>query len=140
MSLSLRAVRLSATTYNRSRCRPPLNFSTTTTSATTTNVMASFTLPSSDPPCPVSLPEGLTKEKVMAFRPFREWTERLQRTLGRQQSSHPYKLRSVSVQSWDMFGQRIGFIKIQSDVSDDAGQKLPGAVFLRGASVAMMVG
>jgi len=49
-------------------------------------------------------------------------------------------LRSVTVQSFDLFGsERLGFLKLTADVSNAAGEKLPGAVFLRGPSVAMLV-
>lgn len=52
----------------------------------------------------------------------------------------PYRLRSITVQSFDLFGgSRLGFLKLTADVSNGAGESLPGAVFLRGPSVAMMV-
>jgi ADP-sugar diphosphatase len=57
--------------------------------------------------------------------------------------STPYVLRSITVQSLDRFGphstSRIGFIKLQTLISNDLSENLPGAVFLRGASVAMLV-
>lgn len=71
--------------------------------------------------------------------------ERLQSNLGLQsQSSHefhstPYALRSIKVQSIDRWGPKIGFIKIIASVTNNGGESLPGAVFLRGASVGMMV-
>lgn len=40
----------------------------------------------------------------------------------------------------DFFGgDRIGFIKLKAEVSNDDGEKLPGSVFLRGGSVGMLV-
>lgn len=60
-------------------------------------------------------------------------------------SSHPfhedpYKLKSITVQSFDLFGgKRLGFVKLTSDVSNSAGEKLPSSVFLRGPAVAMLV-
>ena len=108
-------------------------------------IMGSFILPNSKPRCLVSVPDGLNKDKIMSFIPFHEWASRFQRSLDQQSSEDhpfhnaPYRLRSITVQSWDMFGPRIGFMKIQADISNDKGEKLPGAVFLRGASVAMMV-
>ena len=49
-------------------------------------------------------------------------------------------LRSITVQAYDLFGgRRVGFLKLTSDVSNAAGEWLPGAVFLRGPSVAMLV-
>lgn len=69
---------------------------------------------------------------------------------------HPYKLRSLNVQAADWFTQnrrgyedKLGFMKIQSDIETDAyvhdGEEkaradwIPGAVFLRGGSVAVLV-
>lgn len=44
------------------------------------------------------------------------------------------------MQSYDLFGgRRVGFLKLQADVANSAGESLPGAVFLRGPSVAMLV-
>jgi len=65
-------------------------------------------------------------------------------TLQAGNSSHPfhadpYILRDITVQSYDLFGPRLGFLKLTSTVSNSAGEKLPGAVFLRGPSVAMLV-
>jgi hypothetical protein len=69
---------------------------------------------------------------------------------------HPYKLRSLDVQAVDWFWQgrpghedKLGFMKIQSKIETDAyihdsEEKarvdwVPGAVFLRGGSVAVLV-
>lgn len=44
------------------------------------------------------------------------------------------------MQSYDLFGtQRVGFLKLRAEVANSAGESLPGAVFLRGPSVAMLV-
>jgi ADP-sugar diphosphatase len=74
------------------------------------------------------------------------WLATLQNSLSLQSEnpSHPfhkspYVLRSVTIQSYDLFGKRIGFLKLTSTVSTSTGEWLPGAVFLRGASVAMLV-
>jgi hypothetical protein len=83
---------------------------------------------------------------LSSFRPFQQWKSRLASTLRSQDDashvfhSKPYKLRSVTIQARDMFGpKRIGFLKIQAEVTNDDGDWLPGAVFLRGTSVAMLV-
>ncbi|KAJ4409889.1 hypothetical protein N0V91_002365 [Didymella pomorum] len=69
---------------------------------------------------------------------------------------HPYKLRSLDVQAVDWFWQgrpghedKLGFMKIQSKIETDAyihdGEEkarvdwIPGAVFLRGGSVAVLI-
>jgi len=49
-------------------------------------------------------------------------------------------LRSIEVQAADFFGGgRLGFLKFKAEVSNEKGERLPGSVFLRGGSVAMMV-
>ena len=60
-------------------------------------------------------------------------------------ASHPfhadaYALRSVTVQSFDLFsGNRVGFLKLTARVTNAAGEALPAAALLRGPSVAMLV-
>lgn len=108
--------------------------------------MSTFILPHSEPECPVQLAKGLSKDQLLSFRPFKDWISAVQKSLATQQSADhafhasPYKLRKIDIQSVDFFGgSRIGFIKLKAEVSNDNGEKLPGAVFLRGGSVAMMV-
>jgi hypothetical protein len=45
----------------------------------------------------------------------------------------------VNIQSVDMFGPRIGFIKLKADITNKAGQFCPGICFLRGGAVAVLV-
>ncbi|EOO01672.1 putative nudix domain-containing protein [Phaeoacremonium minimum UCRPA7] len=107
--------------------------------------MSSFTLKQHN--IPVTLPEGLKEEQLLSFHPFDTWVKTLTNSLSLQSrdSSHPfhsdpYKLKSITVQSFDLFGgSRLGFLKLTSDVSNSAGEKLPGSVFLRGPAVAMLV-
>jgi ADP-sugar diphosphatase len=96
----------------------------------------------------VELPAGspITQEQLLSFPPFKAWLATLGTSLSAQTSQdhpfhdEPYNLRRIDIQAVDIFGGgRIGFIKMQTDVSNDKGEWLPGAVFLRGASVAVMV-
>ncbi|KAL8386810.1 hypothetical protein RB595_010369 [Gaeumannomyces hyphopodioides] len=106
---------------------------------------STFKLPGHD--IPVTLPQGLSEKQLLGFHPFKNWVATLTSSLALQSTtaSHPfhqdpYRLRSVTVQSFDLFGgSRVGFLKLTADVSNGAGESLPGAVFLRGPSVAMMV-
>lgn len=82
----------------------------------------------------------------MSFTAFKEWISSLQHSLSLQkEASHtfhaqPYRLRRVDVQAVDFFGgERIGFVKLKAEISNDEGEQLPGSVFLRGGSVAMLV-
>lgn len=108
--------------------------------------MASFTLADSAPECTVHHPESLTKEQLLSFPPFKTWLSSIQNSLSTQKrSGHtfhdaPYQLRKIDVQAVDFFGKgRIGFLKLQTQVINDKGETLPGAVFMRGGSVGMLV-
>ena len=110
--------------------------------------MSTFTLPDFAPPVSVRLPSDLSQDQLLSFPAFRTWKSALEHSLSLQRSDPqhpfhalPYRLRSIEVQSVDVFrGGRLGFVKLKADVSNDDGESLPGSVFLRGGSVAMMVG
>jgi ADP-sugar diphosphatase len=123
--------------------------------------MATFTLPNTD--VPVKLIEGLSEEELLAFPAFKvsiiplfipslisltlaqKWIQTLQLNMSLQSNpSHeyhksPYVLRDIRIQSVDRFGKRIGFLKLVANITNSEGEFLPGAIFLRGASVGMMV-
>ncbi|KAK6206142.1 hypothetical protein LQW54_007862 [Pestalotiopsis sp. IQ-011] len=97
---------------------------------------------------PITVPDGLSRETLEGFKPLNRWLGTLTRSLERQRTSpphpfhaDPYSLHKVTIQSFDLFGgQRLGFLKLQADVSNGGGgESLPGSVFLRGPSVAMLV-
>ncbi|KAL2107358.1 hypothetical protein VUR80DRAFT_5337 [Thermomyces stellatus] len=101
-----------------------------------------------EPKVPLTLPDELSRdggEEVQNFKPFKDWLDTLNRSLSLQTSpkhpfhEDPYALRSITVQSHDRFGSRLGFLKLTASVTNSAGEKLPGAAFLRGPSVAMLV-
>lgn len=108
--------------------------------------MSTFVLSNSSPECTVSLPDGLTEAQLLSFSAFSSWVSTLQKSLSLQANKDhpfrdaPYQLRKIDVQAVDYFGKdRLGFIKLKSELVNDKGEKLPGSVFLRGGSVAMMV-
>lgn len=114
---------------------------------------------------PITLPAGLTQDQVLQFQPFQvrspppsptaptnppqSWLQTLHRSLTTQSSpshpfhTNPYTLHSITIQSHDLFGPRIGFLKLTCSVTTTStsspAEWLPGAVFLRGPSVAMLV-
>ncbi|KAH7125520.1 NUDIX family hydrolase, partial [Dendryphion nanum] len=107
---------------------------------------SSFTLPQSLPQCAVKLPYNLTKDQLLAFPAFNDWLSTLQDNLKLQDDKDhvfhkdPYKLREIDVQAVDWFTKtKLGFVKIQAKITTDKGGWLPGAVFLRGQSVAMLM-
>lgn len=104
----------------------------------------SSTLPDSN--LNITSTPDLTRDDLLTFPAFKIWISTLQHSLARQQNpSHefhgdPYMLRKIDVQAVDRFGGgRLGFVKLKADVSNGAGEKLPGSVFLRGGSVGMLV-
>ncbi len=106
-----------------------------------------FTLPGTTPSIPITHPTCLTQDQILNFPAFKTWLATLQHSLSLQtrQSSHPfhsspYTLRSIDIQSADFFsGGRLGFIKLRATVTNDQDEHLPGAVFMRGGSVAMLI-
>ena len=100
--------------------------------------MSTFTLPNSKPEVPVHLTSELSQQQLLSFPAFTTWISTLQHSLSTQQNkshtfhSSPFKLRNIELQSVDFFGRnRIGFIKLKVEVSNDNGEKLPGSVFVR---------
>jgi ADP-sugar diphosphatase len=106
----------------------------------------SFQLPDNDA-VTVSLPDSdvILKDDLLDFKPFQSWLEALQKNLALQKnSSHPfhacpYELKKIEVQSVDWFGESLGFVKFSAEIENEDFESLPGSVFMRGPSVAMMV-
>lgn len=108
--------------------------------------MSTITLPNTKPPVSVQLTPDLSEKQLLSFPAFKIWLSTLQRSLSTQNSakhefnSAPYTLKKIEIQAVDFFGgDRLGFVKLRADVSNDRGESLPGSVFLRGGSVAMLV-
>ena len=112
-----------------------------------------FHLPSTSPSVPVHIPsESLhtataSESELLNFPAFKTWLATLQRSLSLQQSqsnhefhNDAYVLRNITIQCVDRFGGgRIGFIKLKAEISNSSGESLPGSVFLRGGSIAMLI-
>lgn len=107
--------------------------------------MSSFNLPGPSSTRVNSTPD-LSQEDLLSFPAFNTWISTLQASLAQQNipghefHHDPYILRQIDIQSVDRFGgSRLGFVKLKADVSNGAGEHLPGSVFLRGGSVGMLV-
>lgn len=108
------------------------------------------------------LPQHSTTKADYAFVALQNWFGKLQETLESQDNDehpfheHPYRLRELDIQAVDWFWRdrpgfrdKLGFIKLQAKIEtdpyrhgDERHQRadwLPGAVFLRGGSVAILV-
>lgn len=65
---------------------------------------------------------------ALSSRIFRDWSSTLDAR---------FSIASITLQSVDFFGPRVGFIKFIADASW-AGRKVPGVVFLRGGAVSVL--
>ncbi|CAN8096104.1 unnamed protein product [Discula destructiva] len=117
-------------------------------------------------PIPINMPEGITLEELngspthKGWTPFLTWKNTLHQNLELQKNAdhafheHPYSLRKIEVQSFDRFGPRIGFAKINATILRDelpgdhgdspiprpkCAPSLPGIALLRGDSVAVLM-
>jgi hypothetical protein len=95
---------------------------------------------------PVVLTEEISEDQLLKFPAFKIWIATLESSLARQtEPGHPfhddpYILRSITIQSVDYFSPtRIGFIKLSAVVRNGENETLPGIVFLRGGSVAILM-
>ena len=111
-----------------------------------------FLLPEFETPVPVNFAPGMVIEpnELRRFPAFVIWRKTLKESLeGQNLPTHPfhenpYRLKSVTIQSVDRFGEKLGFVKLKALVQNEARPNkkvstLPGIVFLRGGSVAMLM-
>lgn len=96
-------------------------------------------------PVELKLLPNVTEKQLEAWPPFRKWKETLQFSLELQYTDphhdfrdDPYLLKSITLQSADWFGHRIGFVKLRAVTRNSKGA-LPGIVLLRGGSVAIFM-
>lgn len=110
--------------------------------------MSTFTLPAPWANVSVELPSDLTSEQLMSFRPFQDWLSTMRKSIHLQEEdpthafndpSERFNLTHITVQSVDRFGENIGFLKMKTVVSNAQNHKLPGIVFMRGGSVAILM-
>jgi len=111
--------------------------------------MATFNLPETSPPCRVQLIENITRDELLSYPAFNTWHKTITHSLSLQSKPNhefhksPYTLREIILQSVDWFGsgdkKRLGFVKFQAQITNDNGEHLPGAVFMRGGAVAMLL-
>lgn len=81
-------------------------------------------------PIPVTAEPGIDIAAVTAAKSYTEWLAGLDRAR--------FVVRGIHIQSVDMFGPKVGFIKLKADVVDANGKFIPGIVFMRGGSVGIL--
>lgn len=79
-------------------------------------------------------------ELALKSKIFNTWVERCEK----EEDGKRIELHSVEIQHVDMFGPRVGFIKINAnstlvDGSSNTNNRLPGICFLRGGSVSILL-
>jgi ADP-sugar diphosphatase len=80
-------------------------------------------------PVPItSAAAGLDPSLALGFKPFAQWAASL---------DPRFEVASIALQSVDMFGPRVGFLKFVA-AATFAGKPVPGVVFLRGGAVAVL--
>ena len=85
--------------------------------------------------CPVTGEPGLDLSKVVGAQVFIDWA-------GNVDADPKLFIEKVHVQSLDMFGPRVGFIKFSSTAKVHVGGEkgvitVPGIVFMRGGAVSL---
>ena len=96
-----------------------------------------------DKDVPVRYPSAIsddTAKLALKSEIFVEWYNRCEKKHGDKQ----IEIHSVELQSVDMFGPRVGFVKIKADCTLVDGathhqHRLPGICFLRGGAVGILV-
>lgn len=68
--------------------------------------------------------------KIQEMKAFKDWCAAVDPAI---------TIRSITVQSVDMFGPRVGFLKFKSEAVDKDGDAVAGIVFMRGGAVAILV-
>jgi ADP-sugar diphosphatase len=79
----------------------------------------------------VTAEPGIDIAVVTASKAFTDWVAAV--------DADRFVVSAVHIQSVDMFGPKVGFIKFKASVTDSAGKFIPGIVFMRGGCVAMLV-
>ncbi|KAI5811277.1 hypothetical protein DFH27DRAFT_532606 [Peziza echinospora] len=154
-----RIIRTLSTTATATTTTTPLKMSTTIYHPYTTPPIP-ITIPHHLTPLLSSLSADPTStarllEPLLTHPPFKIWFNTLQHSLSLQKTNpahpfhkDPYELKHITINNIDVFGPRggpkppkIGFVNLHADVrcSDPAEAPLPGIVFLRGGSVAILV-
>jgi 8-oxo-dGTP pyrophosphatase MutT (NUDIX family) len=85
---------------------------------------------------PITFTCVCNQENVLSARTFHEWCLKM--------SDRRFDVKSIEIQSVDMFGPRVGFIKLKADVErrecdDPSKKKIPAICFLRGGAAAILM-
>ncbi|KAL5319112.1 hypothetical protein ACEPPN_012161 [Leptodophora sp. 'Broadleaf-Isolate-01'] len=123
----------------------------------------SFDLPGFSPVVKVSLNRHVLEElktwkkeldlptfqrSLFKFTAFDNWVETLKKDFELQKDKkhmfheHPFSLRAVQIQAvnwWGKGDEPLGFLMMKTTIRNDEDKELPGIVFLRGGSIAVLI-
>jgi len=92
--------------------------------------MSTFKLPKPYPSIEVNIPDhvGVEESKLMDFKPFKKWLDTLLKNMDdKKENPDGYQVKKIDITSVDMFGDKIGFLKLKADVKADGDEKsVPG--------------
>ena len=97
-------------------------------------------------PVKVQLTPDITKDELYKFPAFKIWINTLKKSFDQQNSRErhpfhdkPYSLCGIQILSVFRFREdKIGFVQLHAEIRNEENKELPGAVFLRGGSVAVL--
>jgi ADP-sugar diphosphatase len=106
----------------------------------------SFVLDGFRNPVRVVLKASITEKQLLNFPAFVTWKSTLRTNLelqyqdeSHQFHDHPFELQSIEVQSVDWILLKLLFVKLKATITNDENKELPGIIFLRNGSVAMLM-
>lgn len=136
-------------------------------SSTSSSPVPVTTIHTSEPNVPITIPTYLfpssddisqqplhplqeRSHPLLTHPAFNSWLKTLNHSLSLQKStqthpfySDPYELKSIKVNHINYFGSgekaRIGFVSLDAEIKNSAGESLPGVTFLRGGAVAILL-
>jgi len=83
----------------------------------------------------IGITQEIVQKIIKEWRPFLIWQENMNQPDNVQNTI----VSSVVIQSVDMFGSRIGFVKFHAHTASSTGSRVPGITLMRGGAVGMLV-
>jgi len=90
----------------------------------------SVTIHDKEVPVTKAHPVSATIREITGAPFFKDWVQKL---------SPEFTVSKIEIQSADVISFRVRFIKMKATITDKAGQPVPGVIFLRGRSIAVLL-
>jgi ADP-sugar diphosphatase len=72
---------------------------------------------------------------IHSSKAFIDWKKNIEGNL----TYGKYDMKTIKIEDVNMFGERVGFLKVEADIRNSIDMKIPGVSLLRGNSVAMLM-